>query len=57
MVAIDRDKRRGPLNHPDQPRPYAKPMFLLACNFTGMTTHAIALKKCQRDLPHLFSSY
>jgi hypothetical protein len=47
MVAIDGYIGRCPLNHLDQPRPYTKPVFLLAGNLTGMTTHAILLKDHQ----------
>jgi len=47
MVAIDGYIERCPLNHPDKPRPYIKPVFLLAGNFTGVATHAIFLKDHQ----------
>jgi hypothetical protein len=52
MVAIEGDKGGGSFNHPDQPWTHAKPMFLLACHLTGMTTHTIILKKDQRNLFH-----
>jgi hypothetical protein len=47
MVAIDGYIERCPLNHLDKPRSYLKPVFLLASNFTGVTTHAIFLKDHQ----------
>jgi hypothetical protein len=46
-MAIDGYVGRRPLNYLDQPRPYIKPVFLLAGNLTGVTTHAILLKDHQ----------
>jgi hypothetical protein len=56
VVTIDRFIIGRFFNHPYQSWAYTEPVLLLACHFTGMATHAVFLKKNQRDFPHLITS-
>jgi len=54
VMAVDGQVGRRPFDHLDQTRPDAKPVFLLAGDLTGVTTHTVLLKDHQRDFVHLF---